>query len=781
MTQPPKTDPLLSNGLNKAPNVETSLVGEDLQPSPPRTSISTARSAATENQTELSQPESLPSTPPLASPTTQSRSSSQHRSESRSRHLPNGLYGSTTLTSANDGLRQLVYRSFAPRIAVFSSPDTEEFIRGKGFDGGLCALLRPYGENVQGKVIIRDSIGGSKGWEGFGVRFVYSQTLHQSSSNSGGWDSNPRSPGSPFLSSPRVNSDPSQSIETSIKQYLLSTHRSPDIAPTHHDSQAEAEDNTDLPASPYQHYLCKILSSSPPVPFETFSHPVACMVCVSSHNPAPIDTLRQLYAQTNPGNGRIPGWISTEYLRYYVLIHDDENDDITKSTALFDLMKRHFGLHCHLLRLKSSRCSVDDEDSVQVPSARWISAEEELAVERMKGSWPARPRSHKADANETDYTEESRPSESFIAESDSAAIRGFLREMVVQSMVPFMETRVMTWNDQVASRRRGISGRFMSLSKRFAGFGGSKSSSSSPAAGQSSNSNFNAQEGYYPNGTPEATMRQLADYAFMLRDWKLAYAIYDLLRSDYGHDKAWQYHAAANEMAAVTSILNAHTLGSRYRADLVDQMLDLSIYSYLTRSSMPWGVVRCLTTAVELIKSLGPLCADDGRRWGSRLLESDVLRPYSQAMATGRIADCYNSRLDMLSLAAGPRKRQAAFWNVLTSASWSKVDRTELSQTRLREAESMYCPSQEEKPSVPFASMQEYWDKLSRDAKVATEDIESTTLIDTSVQQVQLESTTPRARRLSMAFSARPTDDRDSDDEGFTSQDAGGLMYDNES
>lgn len=41
-------------------------------------------------------------------------------------------------------------------------------------------------------------------------------------------------------------------------------------------------------------------------------------------------------------------------------------------------------------------------------------------------------------------------------------------------------------------------------------------------------------------------MRKLADFAFMLRDWKLAHSVYDLLRTDFNNDKAWKYYAAAH-------------------------------------------------------------------------------------------------------------------------------------------------------------------------------------------------------------------------------------------
>lgn len=136
--------------------------------------------------------------------------------------------------------------------------------------------------------------------------------------------------------------------------------------------------------------------------------------------------------------------------------------------------------------------------------------------------------------------------------------------MVTQSIVPFMESRVVTWNDQVASKRRGIGGRFMSLSKRWAGFGSAKGASPANGTGQNSpNSNFDPSRGYYLPEAPEAIMRQLADYSFMLRDYKLAYSTYDSLRTDFSNDKAWAYHASANELAGVSFLLIPQVLSIR--------------------------------------------------------------------------------------------------------------------------------------------------------------------------------------------------------------------------
>ena len=586
---------------------------------------------------------------------------------------------------------------------MYASTDTEDLVREKGFSEGLRGLLRPYGENVQGKVIVRDSVGSSKAWEDFGIRIVspedaqpYWTPLSKAREELG---SSVQTNGIRRTSGPREPLSPVSGIGTPLEKFVDHHLRQEEAVPDRDtngyiDSDHRPRKPPQTTSTVYPLYLRKLFSSMLMVPYETFCHPVSCIIAVSSHNPSPIDTLRQLYTQSGK---RIPAFVGAEYLRYYVLIHDEERDDITKSTALFDLMKRHFGLHCHLLRLRSSHCIQSDDDSTPVPPCSWLPPEEDLGQTSI-----------------IDYTDESH-AEKYIFDSDATAIRSFLREMVTQSIVPFMENRIMTWNDQVASRRRGLSGRFMSLSKRWAGFGSSRNSQNSSTA-SSSNSNYDAQQGFYPPETPEATMRTLADYAFMLRDFRLAYSTYEFLRSDFAHDKAWAYHAAANEMAAVSYLLIPQTLSSKSRSETVDNMLDTAAYSYLTRCSLPFGVIRTLTTATELLKSRGAPSAEDAARWGGKLLELGVLSPIAQAFLTERMAECYRSRTGAGILAFGARRRQTAFWSLIAAQSWVRVDKPVQARRQLQAAKELYSQhgSGAQGDILPFASMQPFWTTLER-------------------------------------------------------------------
>lgn len=278
-----------------------------------------------------------------------------------------------------------------------------------------------------------------------------------------------------------------------------------------------------------------------------------------------------------------------------------------------------------------------------------------------------------------------------------------------------MESRVMTWNDQVASKRRGISGRFMSLSKRFTGFGSTKATQPGITVSPSpSGSNYDALKGYYASETTEAMMRQLADYAFMLRDWKHAHNTYELLRIDFGNDKAWMYQAAASEMSAVSYLLTPQNIGTKARSETVDQLLEISSYSYLTRCSKPSGAIRCITLAIELLKSRGPSTAEDAANWGAKLLELGILTPIAQAFLTERIADCYRSHLKGELLELGSRRRRTAFWNTLASKTWLDCKMLYQARERLKLAISSYRHDHRFEPGVPFSSMQPFWENLKR-------------------------------------------------------------------
>lgn len=59
---------------------------------------------------------------------------------------------------------------------------------------------------------------------------------------------------------------------------------------------------------------------------------------------------------------------------------------------------------------------------------------------------------------------------------DIDRIKTMVREFAIQSLIPFMERNIQNWNEQVASARRGLTGRLFGAGRRF--FGSSSRSSS---------------------------------------------------------------------------------------------------------------------------------------------------------------------------------------------------------------------------------------------------------------------------------------------------------------
>ena len=265
-------------------------------------------------------------------------------------------------------------------------------------------------------------------------------------------------------------------------------------------------------------------------------------------------------------------------------------------------------------------------------------------------------------------------------------------------------------------------------------------------------------------------MRQLGDYAFMLRDWKLAHSTYEFLRTDFGHDKAWTYHAAANEMAAITSLLIPHAFNLKSRSELLDQMLDTATYSYLTRCSMPFNVIRCLTIAIELLKSRDPTAAGDAARWGAKLLELGVLSPGAQALTIERIAESYMSRTKTHSGVAGACRRQAALWSLLASDSWLRLDEPDQARIRLHEASVLYARDSHGSAGLPFQSMLVLWQGLHSALSDTGRD-HYVTLIDPSIAQNDLESDTAGKLEQSNAWT-RSSAPSNYNTQGFTPHNA---------
>ncbi|KAK9373143.1 ER-golgi trafficking TRAPP I complex 85 kDa subunit-domain-containing protein [Lipomyces chichibuensis] len=564
---------------------------------------------------------------------------------------PAGLSGSPASPSNAvspshlSAIASLVAQSFAPRVSIFASNDANEFARDKGF-ASVLDLFRPFGDVVPGPVVVRDTQGISTTLDDFGIRFTSSslfpstQTSHQQSPTK-------------LRKEPAAPCFDLQDLDTLLDIYL-------DKGMRYFATELNAPP-TALHDDLYYKFLQRLLASPPVSAHESFSHPVAGIIAISSRNPQPIETLSSLYKAGN--DAAVPSYMSKDYLRYYVLVHDEDHSDLERSIALFERMKRHFGIHCHMVRLRSIKADLSSSEPIALlPPSQWISAAEE--IELLKAS-PEK-------------------AERYIFESDMQNMRSFAHELVVKSLVPFMERCVATWNDQIAASRRGLTGRFFSASRRL--LGSNNRGLGSGAAHGAASGNYDPITGSYGFMTAESQMRKLADYAFMLRDWKLAHSTYDLLRKDFLNDKAWKYHAGSQEMAAASLILSGTPLSSKTRADTLEPLLDSATYSYISRCSQPTYALRTILISSELLRSRGGGAADDAARWLMKAISEKLMGNLAHALIIERVSACYSIRKGVGSQGWGNRRRKAAFWQLVAAKEWVSLDKKQHARLCLDEA-----------------------------------------------------------------------------------------------
>lgn len=573
-------------------------------------------------------------------------------------------------TENYDEIRTLIVRGFSPLVAVCAADEADILARSKGIQPDFATLLRPYGERISGKVVIRDSVGASRSWDDFGIHIAELGKLTRNA-----------------VTQPATNE--LDRLEELLEQAV--------------EQQGEdSANNEDVGATAlYRYYLSRLLQAQTISAHEAFLHPACAVIVITSATPQPIETLRTLYQQTAQGSRTLPPYANPEYLRYYVLVHDEDKDDFSKTSALFDQMKRHFGLHCHLLRLRSYPPTTDEETE-ELPDCEWRSPAEEL--EQLSQS-----------RNLVDTGLDERPT---IFATDAVAIRAFLRELVAQSVIPHMEQRIALWNEQVASRRKGISGRFMSISRRWGGFGGSsRSSSAAGGAASGASGNYDGLQGFYRYDTQEAILVKLGAFAFMLRDYKLAASTMELIRADFANDKAWKYSASVNEICCVANLLNplTGTASAKFKLENFDQMLDTAMSSYLNRGQQPKLALRAALLGLELLKVRGKAAAEIAAKYGVRAIELGLVSPGSigHVLISERVASCFGIQIGAGSNSGlGTRRRKAALWNVTVADEWMKLGMAAYANERLEEARELYSETKHGASVEQFTEMNLFMEQL---------------------------------------------------------------------
>ena len=394
----------------------------------------------------------------------------------------------------------VVHKTLCPRIAVLQTQDVTDLLQQEIHLPSLAVLLKPWQAAGVERVNLRTSA-----FEAFtAAQFPLCiddlsniQDESQSVDSLGGWLDNVSS---------RINGLPVS-------------------------EPASLDEASELETPWYDEMRDSVLDLRPIASHQTFTQPVVYLYATSASHPEPLNALASLYESTSPARLSTAdrhAFVDPNILRYYVVIHDARKSKIEDSQALLEQIRRSYGVHCAIL-------SINSFDPHAPPP---LEGEKDTRPDTFDTLWQP-------------YTSEDAKAVQGLGNKDVLAIRIFLRDLVVMSLVPWMERNVQSWNESLAASRRGLTGRLFNVGRKY--FGGSSSGRSSPANGPVAA--YIPSKGYYPHQTTEAQTRRLADFAFMLRDYKLAAFTYDLVRKDFSTEKAWRDYAQASRMTGLSNLM----------------------------------------------------------------------------------------------------------------------------------------------------------------------------------------------------------------------------------
>jgi len=311
--------------------------------------------------------------------------------------------------------------------------------------------------------------------------------------------------------------------------------------------------------SQYQSLFLKTLGVSE---HEFFNHPVACIFVVSSTQENDEDNLTDKFVRLYDSVIQLPelfteGFMDPNFFRYHVLLHDN-HDDLSRAQAKLSQMKKTFGGNACLLNINS--LPVDTPTFVNsIPS--------------------------------------------FLSDQDWEGLRSFSKDIIFKYVLPHLEQKLQTLEEFVSvNRKTGLGLKVRSIlgftkRKQVGDAGGPEMSSTGVRI--------------YPIRSPTAQARQLADIAFMIRDYDSALVNYKNCIVEMKNDQSMKYWAGAIELAALASFM------LDYRKDSDSEMekayktyLECQSFRYATRVTF---FENAMKQARGKFSEAASVCVRDGK------------------------------------------------------------------------------------------------------------------------------------------------------------------------
>lgn len=496
----------------------------------------------------------------------------------------------STIASKRTSLdcKRLVTSAFSPQITIASSDEVDKIAADFGYHS-FFQLLKPFGDHIQHKFQIKDSQLVSRVADDFSVRFTrpLSDLLSVQEAE--------------IKERHKIQLFNQHTFELLLAEYIQA------IDP--HLRRAQIENNRQLEVllknSIYMKFFTKILSSSTITSFESINHPVASFIIIGANDT--YDHAKHMLIDFK--STKLPEFMSIEdILPIFLIVHDDTSEtDQRKAFQLRDHIKKQLFTDAFVLGLSLKK----DANPQMLNPPILSSIDEEL--------------------QNTHLTSIGTPT---LPASTITSTYQVLKDIVQKKIIPFMEKKIATWDDQVITPRKSITGRLFNVSKRY--FGGSKNQQST---GEHS-SNYNLEKGFYGSGSIEALTRKLADWSFMLRDYRYAYTTYELAKKDFLSDKAWPHLASSQEMAAISLLMGATNITSKIKNDTIDPLVDSSNYTFLARCGLKTYALRSILIVSELFCTLrdGWSSAPAALKWVRKALSDNLVGRIGKSLLLERVA-----------------------------------------------------------------------------------------------------------------------------------------------
>ncbi|KAJ1919336.1 hypothetical protein H4219_002024 [Mycoemilia scoparia] len=453
--------------------------------------------------------------------------------------------------------RNFVFRALSPQVLVISSDDVDQFLNQNNFSS-FAELLQPFGRDIPIKATLHRDKASSHYLDAIDIRFSDSFALPQPELTDGAM--------SKWL-------DLVENVDADDIFKALSNNNDND---NEFDPEILKTNPEKLTPWYYKFRQAWINNSTNFSEHEGFNHPVACLVVTSTSNKSILDTFSTLrssfHIQSLAG-----GSYSNPLLVHNVLLHDGRLSEMSEQTleSLFSGVKQQLGNNVTILDLGRERRNADGGDVTssstnKVPDI-WSNHFSVFGYESGSGS----PKNKQGEGEGYGKT---------LTHEDIKILREAIKAIASKRILPHMEIQLQVLSKETENQRRAITGRLFSVGRKYFSTSNIVSSQKTGTDG----------EIFYTYSSPEAKLRKLGDYAFMLRDFKFAFTVYHAARRDYESDKAWKCYAGAIEMAGMCKVLTEVSVSSS-NPDF-DSLFNDAISCYLNKTNKP-----CLKYAVRTV------------------------------------------------------------------------------------------------------------------------------------------------------------------------------------